>query len=52
MTAFDVNDELFKQYIEKKIINGFLQKPIRLNDLREEVINQFHIYELATMTNA
>jgi YesN/AraC family two-component response regulator len=28
MTAFEINDELFKDYIKNEIINAFLQKPI------------------------
>jgi DNA-binding NtrC family response regulator len=46
MTAFEFNDELFQQYAEKQIINGFLQKPILLKDLVREVDNQLHIYQL------
>jgi two-component system C4-dicarboxylate transport response regulator DctD len=46
MTAFESNDELFQEYTKKQIINGFFQKPIRLNNLREEVNNQIHTYEL------
>ena len=46
MTAFAVDDDIFKEYARKELINGFLQKPIRLNDLREEVNSQLHTYEL------
>jgi len=46
MTAFEFNDELFQQYAEKQIINGFLQKPIMLHNLVKEVDNQLHIYQL------
>jgi DNA-binding NtrC family response regulator len=46
MTAFESNDELFQEYTKKQIINGFFQKPIRLDNLREEVNNHIHIYEL------
>lgn len=46
MTAFTINDNLFQEYARKKLINGFLQKPIRLDDLRAEVNNQLHTYEL------
>ena len=46
MTAFEFDDELFQQYAEKQIINGFLQKPIMLKDLVKEVDNQLHIYQL------
>ena len=46
MTAFEIDDELFQQYAEKQIINGFLQKPILIKDLVKEVDNQLHIYQL------
>jgi DNA-binding NtrC family response regulator len=46
MTAFEFDDELFEQYIEKQIINGFLRKPLMLKDLVEEVDNQLHVYQL------
>ena len=46
MTAFEINDKLFQGYLKKEIINGFLQKPIRLVNLQEEVNNQLHTYEL------
>jgi DNA-binding NtrC family response regulator len=46
MTAFEFDDELFKQYADKEIINGFLQKPILLKDLVKEVDNQLHIHQL------
>ena len=44
MTAFEIDDTLFQEYTKKKIINGFLQKPIHLNDFRAEVNNQLHTY--------
>lgn len=46
MTAFATEDDLFQDYTKKELINGFLQKPIHLNDLRVEVDNQLHTYEL------
>lgn len=46
MTAFAVNDDIFQEYAGNELINGFLQKPIRLNDLRAEVNYQLHAYEL------
>jgi DNA-binding NtrC family response regulator len=46
MTAFEFDDELFQQYAEKQIINGFLQKPILLKDLVKEVDNQLHLHQL------
>lgn len=46
MTAFAINDDLFQEYAKKELINGFLQKPIHLGDLRAEVNNQLHTYQL------
>jgi len=46
MTAFATNDDLFQEYAKKELINGFLEKPIHLDDLRVEVNNQLHTYEL------
>lgn len=46
MTAFALDDNFFKEYARREIINGFLQKPIGLNDLRNEVIAQLNAYEL------
>lgn len=45
MTAFAVDDKIFHEYSEKEIINGFLQKPIRINDLIKEAKSQLHAYE-------
>lgn len=46
MTAFEFDDELFQKNVEKQIINGFLQKPIMLEDLVKEVDNQLHLHQL------
>jgi len=46
MTAFTIDDNLFQEYAKKKIINGFLQKPIGLHDLVKEVNTQLDSYEL------
>ena len=45
ITGYAMDQDLFMQYAKKRIINGFLQKPIRLNDLRDEVNNQLLAYE-------
>lgn len=37
MTAFELDDKLFQEYTKADIINDFLQKPIRLKDLRSAV---------------
>ena len=46
MTAFEIDDTLFHEYTKKKIINGFLQKPIGLHDLIKEVNTQLDSYEV------
>ena len=46
MTAFEINDRIFQEYTKKEIINGFLQKPISLHNLQEDVNYQLHTYEL------
>ncbi|MDW0203064.1 MAG: response regulator [Nitrososphaeraceae archaeon] len=46
MTAFTIDDNIFQEYSKKKIINGFLQKPIGLHDLVKEVNSQLDSYEL------
>ncbi|MDW0210043.1 MAG: response regulator [Nitrososphaeraceae archaeon] len=46
MTAFTIDDNLFQEYSKKKIINGFLQKPIGLHGLVKEVNTQLDSYEL------
>ena len=45
ITGYAMDQDLFMHYAKKRIINGFLQKPIRLNDLRDEVNNQLLAYE-------
>lgn len=44
MTAFTI-DQIFRDYTKKKIIDGFVQKPVRLFDLVKEVDTQLHAYE-------
>jgi DNA-binding NtrC family response regulator len=46
MTTFDVDDELFSCYRKKEIINCFAQKPIRLENLVQEVSGHLHFYEM------
>ncbi|MDW3666718.1 MAG: response regulator [Nitrososphaeraceae archaeon] len=46
MTAFEIDDTLFQEYTKRKIINGFLQKPIGLHDLIKEVNTQLDSYEV------
>ena len=46
ITVFALDNELFKEYVKREIINAFLQKSIHLDDLRDEVNRQLHTYEL------
>jgi hypothetical protein len=46
MTAFKIDNKIFREYTKMKIINGFLQKPIALHDLLIEVNTQLDYYEL------
>lgn len=46
MTGFDIDDDIFHKYTKKKIINGFVQKPVRLYDLIKEADTQLHSYEM------
>lgn len=46
MTGFDIDNEIFRIYTKKKIINGFVQKPVRLYDLVKEVDTQIYSYEM------
>ena len=45
MTAFELDDKLFQEYTKAGIINDFLQKPIRLKDLRSTVIKHLISYK-------
>ena len=46
MTAFDMQDEVFEEYTKNNIINGFLQKPIELKLLVDEVNKQMIATEI------
>lgn len=46
MTAFTIDDKMFREYPKNKIINAFLQKPIGIHDLVKEVDTQLHSYEM------
>ena len=46
MTAFTIEDKVFREYTKKKIINSFVQKPIAIDDLLKEVDIQLHSYEM------
>jgi DNA-binding NtrC family response regulator len=46
MTAFEVDNKLIYEYTSKQILNGYLQKPVRIRDLRQEINNQLHASEI------
>jgi len=46
MTAFEIDDQIFGNYTKGKIINGFIQKPVRIYELIKEVNTQIHSYEM------
>lgn len=43
--AFRFNDKKLHEYTKKRIINGFIQKPIGLHDFLKEVDTQLNLYE-------
>lgn len=46
VTAFTIDDKMFREYTKNKIINAFLQKPIGIHDLLKEVDTQLDSYEM------
>ena len=47
MSAYGVsNDMIIRQYINDGIIDRFIQKPITIKNLCQEVNNQIHAYQL------
>jgi DNA-binding NtrC family response regulator len=46
MTAFDVDDRLFDEFTKKQVINGFIQKPIKVQNLLAEVNKQINAYQI------
>ena len=44
MTAFATKDDLFQDYARQEIINNFLQKPVLLAPLYEQVTKELGIY--------
>ena len=45
MTAFEIDDPVFEEYRKTEIINDFLQKPVRFNDLRSIVEKHLNLYK-------
>ena len=48
MTAFDVDDRLFDEFTKKQVINGFIQKPIKVQNLLAEVNKQINAYKIGS----
>jgi response regulator RpfG family c-di-GMP phosphodiesterase len=47
MTAYEVeNHEELKNCVKENVINKFIQKPITIKELCQEVNNQVHAYQL------
>lgn len=46
MTAFNIDDAMFKDFAKKQIINGFLQKPVRIDDLCAKANEELDLYEV------
>lgn len=46
MTAFEIDDKTIQEYTSKQILNGFLQKPVGIINLRQEINNQLHASEI------
>jgi DNA-binding NtrC family response regulator len=44
MTPFAIKDDLFQEYARQEIINNFLQKPVLLADLYEQVTKELRKY--------
>jgi len=45
MTAFEIDDPMFEEYRKANIINDFLQKPVRLEDLHSIVEKHLNLYK-------
>jgi len=45
MTAFEIDDTMFDEYRKANIINDFLQKPVRLEDLHSIVEKHLNLYK-------
>lgn len=44
MTAFEIDDKVFEEYMKKKIVDGFIQKPVKLSVLSKLVKQQIGLY--------
>jgi DNA-binding NtrC family response regulator len=45
MTAFEIDDPVFEEYRKTEVINDFLQKPVRFNDLRSMIEKNLNLYK-------
>lgn len=50
ITAFEIEDKIFEEYIKKKIVNGFVQKPVKLSLFCKLVKQQIDLYNAASLT--
>jgi len=46
MTAFEIEDARFRDYVKREIIQAFFQKPVRLTEFTEVVHSELHYYEM------
>lgn len=46
MTAFEIENAAFKDYMKREIIQAFFQKPVRLSEFTEVVHSELHSYEM------
>lgn len=52
VSAFDMQDNPdFQKYLKDGVIDSFLEKPITMNRLCQEVIDEVEIYDLAQAGN-
>lgn len=44
MTAFEVENNTFREYMKREVVQAFCQKPVRLSEFTELVHSQLHSY--------
>jgi DNA-binding NtrC family response regulator len=52
MSAFEVDNKLIHEMTSKQILNGYLQKPVRITELRQEINNQLHASEIKKLVES
>jgi hypothetical protein len=49
ISAYDFqNNPVFEDYLKDGIINSYIEKPIKINRLRQRIRDEFGMYELGT----